>query len=127
MVHWKKICFCFIFSCKSLKISSIYLYCSNYINNYLYINKIVVSECLYITFQLIIIYILFQCRLIVAQMSKTRCEAHNNLLSFMVVAILFSVFLPPIELICMYIMALISILTHIYYGGCVVSKFTLFL
>ncbi|KAE9539407.1 hypothetical protein AGLY_004659 [Aphis glycines] len=62
------------------------------------------------------------CRLIVAQMSKTRCEAHNNLLSFMVVAILFSVFLPPIELICMYIMALISILTHIYYGGCVVKQ-----
>jgi len=58
-------------------------------------------------------------------MSKTRCEAHNNLLSFMVVAIFFSVFLPPIELICMYIMALISIATHIYYGGCVVSIFKL--
>lgn len=54
-------------------------------------------------------------------MSKTRCEAHNNLLSYMIVAILFSKFLPPIELIVMYIMAFISIMTHIYYGGCVVS------
>lgn len=54
-------------------------------------------------------------------MSKTRCEAHNSLLSFMVVAIFFSTFLPPIELIVMYIMAFISIVAHIYYGACVVS------
>lgn len=67
--------------------------------------------------------IFFQCRLIVAQMSKTRCEAHNNLLSYMIVAIFFSTFLPPIELIVMYIMAFISIVTHIYYGGCVVNIF----
>jgi len=53
-------------------------------------------------------------------MSKTRCEVHNNLLSYMIVAILFSLFLPPIELTVMYLMAFISIITHIYYGACVV-------
>lgn len=54
-------------------------------------------------------------------MSKTRCEAHNNLLSYLVVAIILSKFVPSIELIVMYIMAFISIMTHIYYGACVVS------
>jgi len=55
-------------------------------------------------------------------MSKTRCEVHNNLLSYMAVAIFFGVFLPPIELIVLYFMAFISIIIHIYYGACVVSK-----
>jgi len=53
-------------------------------------------------------------------MSKTRCEAHNDLLSYMIVAICFAKFLPPIELSVLYIMAFISIITHVYYGACVV-------
>jgi len=40
----------------------------------------------------------------------------------MVIAIFFSIFLPPIELTVLYIMAFISIVIHIYYGACVVSK-----
>lgn len=41
----------------------------------------------------------------------------------MIVAIFFGTFLPPVELIVLYIMALISIVTHIYYGACVVRYF----
>lgn len=59
-------------------------------------------------------------------MSKTRCEAHNNLLSYLIVAIFLSKFVPSIELTVMYIMAFISIMTHIYYGACVVSFILIF-
>ncbi|XP_050541279.1 ethanolaminephosphotransferase 1 [Daktulosphaira vitifoliae] len=62
------------------------------------------------------------CRLIVAQMSKTRCDGHNILLTFLGFAVVLSIYLPSIELLVMYLMTLLSILAHIHYGTCVVKQ-----
>lgn len=64
------------------------------------------------------------CRLIVAQMSSTRCEAFNWIL-FPVTALAFVSFLlrPGVgfETASVYVLAVLSTLTQLHYGVCVVS------
>jgi ethanolaminephosphotransferase len=64
------------------------------------------------------------CRLIVAQMSSTRCEGFNWTL-FPITALTFVaiVFRPGVgfEVAAVYVLAVLSTLTQIHYGYCVVS------
>ena len=65
------------------------------------------------------------CRLIVAQMSNTRCEAFDWLL-FPTFALSFaSIVMQPgaaFEVCAVYVLAILATLTQIHYGVCVVSK-----
>ncbi|XP_033174561.1 ethanolaminephosphotransferase 1 [Bombus impatiens] len=62
------------------------------------------------------------CRLIVSQMSNTRCELLSWILLPVAVAALFSFILPSIDLVFTYILAIIALLAHIHYGTCVVRQ-----
>lgn len=65
------------------------------------------------------------CRLIVAQMSNTRCDAFNWLLVAQAVNIVLSSFfvnMPNAELGLLYILCAIALLAHIHYGACVVNQ-----
>lgn len=64
------------------------------------------------------------CRLIVAQMSSTRCEAFNWTLFPVTALALVSVLLRPgmsFETAAVYILAILSTLAQIHYGVCIVS------
>ena len=63
-----------------------------------------------------------QCRLIVAQMSNTRCEILPWILLPVAAAAVLSFILPNIDLESMYFISAISLAAHIHYGTCVVSK-----
>lgn len=65
-----------------------------------------------------------QCRLIVSQMSNTRCDAFNWLLvaqSVIIVLSSFFVNMPHAELGLLYVFGFLALLAHIHYGACVVS------
>ncbi|XP_046386847.1 ethanolaminephosphotransferase 1-like [Ischnura elegans] len=65
------------------------------------------------------------CRLIVTQMSNTRCEVWNWMLLPVLVGMCMSLVLPPAlngELVILYILAVFCTLAHIHYGACVVRQ-----
>ncbi|CAH0382606.1 unnamed protein product [Bemisia tabaci] len=62
------------------------------------------------------------CRLIVAQMSSTRCEVFNPLLVPLSFGILLSLMIPVLELFILYALLIIATLAHIYYGANVVNQ-----
>ncbi|KAL1455147.1 hypothetical protein WDU94_009262 [Cyamophila willieti] len=65
------------------------------------------------------------CRLIVAQMSNTRCDAFNWLLVAQGVTIVLSSFfvdMPVAELCLLYLFGLVAVLAHVHYGACVVRQ-----
>lgn len=67
----------------------------------------------------------FQCRLIVSQMSNTRCDIFHWLLVPMFVATFFSLCLQNTakltEAIILYLLMTIVFMSHLHYGACVVS------
>lgn len=64
-----------------------------------------------------------QCRLIVAQMSNTRCEAIHWMTPFIVVSIIVSMYIPILERPLLYLLSILTTLAHWHYGTKVVSKF----
>lgn len=62
------------------------------------------------------------CRLIIAQMSNTRCQIFNWMLLPFSVIILVSILVPSLELFLLYVMLMVSITYHIHYGTCVVKQ-----
>lgn len=62
------------------------------------------------------------CRLVVSQMSRTRCFAWNSLLTFEAITFAVSVIVPATELVSLYFLWLVSTLCHIHYGTCVVRQ-----
>ncbi|XP_015117334.1 ethanolaminephosphotransferase 1 [Diachasma alloeum] len=62
------------------------------------------------------------CRLIVAQMSNTRCELVPWILLPVGGAAVFSYVMPQHALATMYVVALASLLAHVHYGTCVVRQ-----
>lgn len=64
-----------------------------------------------------------QCRLIVSQMSNTRCEVLPWILLPVAAAATFSYVLPSYELEIMYFVAIFALAAHIHYGTCVVRIF----
>ncbi|XP_015191146.1 PREDICTED: ethanolaminephosphotransferase 1-like [Polistes dominula] len=62
------------------------------------------------------------CRLIVSQMSNTRCEILPWILLPVTVAAILSFVLPEMNLKSMYFVAIFSLLAHIHYGTCVVRQ-----
>ncbi|KAK7869581.1 hypothetical protein R5R35_003373 [Gryllus longicercus] len=66
------------------------------------------------------------CRLIVSQMSSTRCEIVNWLLVPMAVTVVLSISLPStapyLELALLYILTTLATIAHIHYGTCVVRQ-----
>lgn len=68
-------------------------------------------------------YVIFhtlQCRLIVSQMSNTRCEILPWILLPVTIATILSFVLPEMDLKSMYFVSILSLLAHIHYGTCVV-------
>lgn len=72
----------------------------------------------------IFILTMLQCRLIVSQMSNTRCEILPWILLPIAVAAVFSFILPSIDLEIMYLVSIVALMAHIHYGTCVVSLTT---
>lgn len=74
--------------------------------------------------------IYFQCRLIVSQMSSTRCESFNTLLYPIGLALAY-VFLfshqSQFEVQIVWALLILSVLAHIHYGVCVVSHLFIYL
>ncbi|XP_063983253.1 ethanolaminephosphotransferase 1-like isoform X2 [Diachasmimorpha longicaudata] len=62
------------------------------------------------------------CRLIVAQMSNTRCELVPWILLPVGGAAVFSYVMPQYDLVTMYVVAVASLLAHVHYGTCVVRQ-----
>ncbi|XP_076236084.1 ethanolaminephosphotransferase 1 [Calliopsis andreniformis] len=62
------------------------------------------------------------CRLIVSQMSNTRCDLLLWILLPIGIAAIFSFVLPSIDLVFTYIVAIVALLAHIHYGTCVVRQ-----
>lgn len=62
------------------------------------------------------------CRLIVAQMSNTRCETFNWMTPYLAFAFAGSLLIPRIERILLYSMLVFSTLTHWHYGTIVVQQ-----
>lgn len=69
--------------------------------------------------------VIFQCRLIVAQMSNTRCDIFNWLLVPTSIFILLSILIKnaAFELFLTYTLCIFTTCAHIHYGTCVVSIF----
>lgn len=67
--------------------------------------------------------ILFQCRLIVAQMSQTRSELYNWLLFPTAIFVFVSLLIQKaqVDMALLYALCIIATLGHIHYGTCVVS------
>lgn len=66
-----------------------------------------------------------QCRLIICQVSSSRCEIVNTLTSVFSLVALSSLFFPfmgSIELVSIRILALIMTISHIHYAVCVVQQ-----
>ena len=62
------------------------------------------------------------CRLIIAQMSNTRCQIFNWMLLPFSIIILVSILVPSLELFLLYIILLFTVSYHIHYGTCVVRQ-----
>lgn len=62
------------------------------------------------------------CRLIIAQMSNTRCQIFNWMLIPFSIFILVSILVPSLELFLLYIVLIISLIYHVHYGTCVVKQ-----
>ncbi|XP_076180132.1 ethanolaminephosphotransferase 1 isoform X2 [Ptiloglossa arizonensis] len=62
------------------------------------------------------------CRLIVSQMSNTRCELLPWILLSVGVAAAFSFILPSIDLPIIYIVTIVTLVAHIRFGSCVVRQ-----
>ncbi|KAF7393022.1 hypothetical protein HZH68_010016 [Vespula germanica] len=62
------------------------------------------------------------CRLIVSQMSNTRCEILPWILLPVTIATILSFVLPEMDLKSMYFVSILSLLAHIHYGTCVVRQ-----
>jgi ethanolaminephosphotransferase len=62
------------------------------------------------------------CRLIVAQMSNTRCESMNWITPYLALAFIGSILMPRLERIFLYGMLILSSLTHWHYGTAVVQQ-----
>lgn len=62
------------------------------------------------------------CRLVVSQMSASRCSAWNFLINVEAVACLVSFLAPSLEVFCLYTLWLLSTYAHIHYGSCVVRQ-----
>ncbi|XP_043278304.1 ethanolaminephosphotransferase 1-like [Venturia canescens] len=62
------------------------------------------------------------CRLIVSQMSNTRCEVLPWILLPVAAAAIFSYILPSYDLEIMYFVAIFALAAHIHYGTCVVRQ-----
>lgn len=65
---------------------------------------------------------MFQCRLIVAQMSSVRCEIYNNLLTpfALVVGISLLTKSARTEVFLTYVLTVLATLAHVHYAVCVV-------
>ncbi|TDG44200.1 hypothetical protein AWZ03_009374 [Drosophila navojoa] len=64
----------------------------------------------------------FLCRLIVSQMSVTRCEAWHWQAPMFVMSLLMSLWLPVLERPLLYILLIVTTLTHWHYGASVVNQ-----
>lgn len=62
------------------------------------------------------------CRLIVSQMSDTKCETVNWITPYMAIACCISIFIPRLEIFMLYSMLVMSSLTHWHYGTVVVQQ-----
>lgn len=62
------------------------------------------------------------CRLIVSQMSNTRCEILPWILLPVTLAAILSFIMPEMDLESMYFVSIVSLLAHIHYGTCVVRQ-----
>ncbi|XP_030242508.1 ethanolaminephosphotransferase 1 [Drosophila navojoa] len=62
------------------------------------------------------------CRLIVSQMSVTRCEAWHWQAPMFVMSLLMSLWLPVLERPLLYILLIVTTLTHWHYGASVVNQ-----
>ncbi|KAK9511198.1 hypothetical protein O3M35_005804 [Rhynocoris fuscipes] len=62
------------------------------------------------------------CRLVIAQMSGTRCSAWNPLLNVLIIAMLVSLTIPYIETIIVYFLWAFVTYSQIHYGTCVVRQ-----
>lgn len=69
-----------------------------------------------------IVCFLFQCRLIVAQMSNTRCEAVHWMTPIIVLSIIISFVIPLLERPLVYLLVIFSSLAHWHYGAKVVRN-----
>lgn len=69
-----------------------------------------------------------QCRLIVAQMSNTRCEAVHWMTPIFVVSLIISIYMPFFERPLIYLLCILTTAAHWHYGTRVVSRlFPIFL
>lgn len=66
----------------------------------------------------------FQCRLIVAQMSNTRCEAMHWMTPIFGGALVVCLYLPVLERTVLYGLCVVTTLAHWHYGVKVVSPMT---
>lgn len=67
-------------------------------------------------------FFFIQCRLIVSQMSNTRCEILPWILLPVSAAALLSQIAPNYDRETMYLLAIIAVGAHVHYGACIVSK-----
>lgn len=74
-----------------------------------------------VCFRFHILCVWFQCRLIVAQMSSTRCEAIHWMTPIFVVSVLISMFIPFLERPLVYLLCILTTAAHWHYGTKVVS------
>lgn len=63
----------------------------------------------------------FQCRLIVAQMSNTRCEAIHWMTPIYIISVAISLLMPFLERPIIYLLTIFTSLAHWHYGSKVVS------
>lgn len=62
------------------------------------------------------------CRLIVSQMSNTRCEVYNSQILYLGICFLSSMVFPFFERILLYLMLIFSTIAHWHYGSVVVQQ-----
>lgn len=62
------------------------------------------------------------CRLIISQMSNTRCEKFNHMIPYLIASFIGSLLFPRIERILLYAMLIYSTLAHFHFGAGVVNE-----
>lgn len=62
------------------------------------------------------------CRLIVSQMSNTRCEGFHWMSPIFVISILISMYIPFLERTILYLLTIVTTLSHWHYGSTVVQQ-----
>lgn len=73
-------------------------------------------------FDMILVSISFQCRLIVSQMSNTRCESVHWMTPLFVFSILIGLMAPFLERLILYSLCILATLSHWHYGTIVVQQ-----